>query len=252
MHKDKHEFALYTASLSLLVEKKEPGSSLTFTDESLVHRMMHVLRLRSNDTCIFFDRDMYIVATIQAFIGKKQAKIVIESIHPTVIFQPHITFLLPLLKREDYETALYTLTEVGVNNIQLIFTQKTGNKWSDERDYERAERIIIAAAEQSKNFAYPQLQAPVFLESALKKYDSVATKLFFDPQGKHFFDVMHIAHDHKPERVVLLVGPEGDLTTEEKTMVQAHKFIFCALTPTVLRAVQASALASGFIRSVLM
>jgi len=250
MHKDKHEFALYTASLSLLIQK-EPASSIILTDEILVHRMMHVLRLQSNDTCIFFDRKIYIIATIQAFVSKKQIQVTIQSIHPIVALHPQITFLLPLLKREDYEAALYALTEVGVNDIQLIFTHKTGNKWQ-ERDNDRAQRIIIAAVEQSKNFAYPQLHDPISLESALKKYDIAATKLFFDPQGKHFFDVMQMVHDHKPEHVLLLVGPEGDLTLEEKAVVQAHNFMFCALTPTVLRAVQATALASGFIRSLLV
>jgi RsmE family RNA methyltransferase len=166
-HKDKHEFALYKESLSLLIQKKGLGDSLVLSDETLFHRMMTVLRLRSNDQCILFDRDAYITATIDAFIGKKQVQFTIHSIHSAVVLQPHITFLLPMLKREDYESALYSLTEVGVNSIQLISTQKTGNKWSGERDRDRAQRIIIAAAEQSKNFALPQLHEPISLQEAL-------------------------------------------------------------------------------------
>ena len=247
-----HEFALYKEFLSLLVQKKKSGDGLAITDETLVHRMMHVLRLQSDDTCIFFDKDMYITAMIDAFVGKKQVHITIHSIHPTTILRPHITFLLPLLKREDYETALYTLAEVGVNDIQLVFTQKTGNKWSAERDNDRAQRIIIAAAEQSKNFAYPILHTPMSLQEALKKYNNCAGKLFFDPQGKPFFDIVQMLHAHRPHEIVLLVGPEGDLTSQEKEMVRAHNFNFCALTPTILRAVQATGLAAGFIRSLLV
>ena len=247
-----HEFALHQESLSLLVQKKNPGDSLVLVDEALVHRMMHVLRLQSNDTCIFFDRDMYITAIIDAFVGKKQVQITIRAIHSTIILRPHITFLLPLLKREDYEAALYTLTEVGVNDIQLVFTQKTGNKWSAERDKDRAHRIMIAAAEQSKNFAYPALHTPIALQEALKKYNNYAEKLFFDPQGKPFFDIMQKLHTHQPHEIMLLVGPEGDLTLEEKEMVRAHDFSFCALTPTILRAVQATGLAASFIRSLLV
>jgi 16S rRNA (uracil1498-N3)-methyltransferase len=247
-----HEFALYKESLSLLVQKKGPGDSFVITDEPLLHRMMNVLRLQSDDRCIFFDKDMYIVATITGFVGKKQVHITIHSIHLTTILHPHITFLLPVLKREDYEAALYMLTEVGVNSIQLIFTQKTGSKWSEERDKDRAQRIIIAAAEQSKNFAYPALHAPISLQEALKKYNSCENKLFFDPQGKPFFDIMQMLHAHQPHAIVLLVGPEGDLTLEEKETVRAHNFSFCALTPTILRAVQATGLAAGFIRSLLV
>src|SRR5579863_1388017 len=215
-----HEFALYKESLSLLVQKKGPGDSLVITDEPLLHRMMHVLRLQSDDRCILFDKDMYIVAILTDFVGKKQVHITIHSIHPTSILHPHITFLLPVLKREDYEAALYTLTEVGVNSIQLIFTHKTGSKWSEERDKDRAQRIIIAAAEQSKNFAYPTLHTPISLQAALKKYNNCENKLFFDPQGKSFFDIMQMLHVHQPHEIVLLVGPEGDLTSEEKETVR--------------------------------
>lgn len=251
-HKDKHEFALYKESLSLLIQKKGPGDSLILTDETLLHRMMTVLRLHSKDRCIFFDRDTYIIATVEAFVGKKQVHITIHSIHSTTTLRPYITFLLPMLKREDYEAALYTLTEVGVTNIQLVFTQKTANKWSGERDSDRAHRIMIAAAEQSKNFAYPQLRAPISLQEALKKYSNCASKIFFDPQGKSFFDVMQILHADHPDQIVLLVGPEGDLTSEEKEVVRVYNFVFCALTPTIMRAVQATGLAAGFIRSLLV
>lgn len=251
-HKDKHEFALYKESLSLLIQKKEVGDSLVVTDEILFHRMMTVLRLRSGDQCILFDKDTFIAATIDAFIGKKQVQITIDSIHSTVTLQPHITFLLPMLKREDYENALYSLVEVGVNSIQLISTQKTGNKWAGERDRDRAQRIIIAAAEQSKNFALPQLHEPISLQEALKKYSGSESKLFFDPQGESFFDIMQMMHSAQPGNILLLVGPEGDLTLEEKEIVRANRFMFCALTPTIMRAVQATGLAAGFVRSLLV
>ncbi len=247
---DKHEFALYKESLSLLVQHKTPGDSILFADEHLLHRMIHVLRLGKNDTCVFFDRNIYVSAAIDV-IGKKQIQVTLQSIHPTKELHPHITFLLPVLKREDYEAALYALTEVGVNTIQLVFTQKTGNKWAQERDGDRAHRIIISAAEQSKNFAYPELQSPIFLQEALKKYDNW-TKLFFDPQGTHLFDVMQTLRDTKPEHIALLVGPEGDLTVEEKRIVRENNFMFCSLTPTIVRAVQATTLAAGFVRSLLV
>ena len=253
-HKEKHEFALYIESLSLLVQKKGPGSVLVFSDEKLFHRMATVLRLCIDDSIVFFDREIFVKATITAFVSKKQIHVTIQSIQSTTVFHPEITFLLPVLKRDDLETALYALVEVGVNAIQLVFTRKTGNQWSGSRNSERIQRIIIAAAEQSKNFAYPQVKAPIPLEVALKDYSGAqyTKKLFFDPAGKKFFDVIQTLHGDKPERVVLFVGPEGDLSLEEKKMVQAHNFIFCALTPTIMRAAQAAALAAGFVRSLLV
>ncbi|HLW72566.1 MAG TPA: RsmE family RNA methyltransferase [Candidatus Babeliales bacterium] len=255
VHAEKHEFALHVESLSLLIQEKDPGDSLIFSDEKLFHRMMTVLRLRIGDTCIFFDQKIYITAVLRAFVGKKEVHVEIQIVQLTTVLHPKITFLLPVLKRDDYESALYALAETGVNTIQLVFTHKTENQWSGSRDSERARRILIAAAEQSKNFAYPTLKTPVFLQEALKEYDESGdktVKIFFDPMGSRFFDVAQTLYSKQPEHILLFVGPEGDLTIEEKKMVRTHNFIFCALTPTILRAVHAATLAAGSVRSLLV
>lgn len=240
---------MFAESLSVLMQGKKVHGSLVISDEKLVHRMMHVLRLNVEDRCVLFDRNIQVSVEITAFTGKKQISLTIYSIQETHVFKPTITFLLPLLKRDDYESALYGLTEVGVNTIQLVFTQKTAHRWSGNRDSERAERIVISAAEQSKNFAYPDVKDPISLKAALEKWGKADMKIFFDPEGKKLFDIMHEMHQSKAKDILLLVGPEGDLHLEEKKMIQDNDFLFCALTPTVMRAVQAAALGAGFIRS---
>jgi len=37
--------------------------------------------------------------------------------------------LLPLLKRDAFEQAVYGLVEAGVNDIQPVITEKTNCKW---------------------------------------------------------------------------------------------------------------------------
>ena len=124
IEKEKHEFALCVESLSLLIQGKSAGDVLIFTDEKLIHRIINVLRLKVEDTCILFDRHIQACAIIVG-AGKKQISVRISSMQPTSALEPAITFLLPVLKRDDYESALYALAEVGVNTIQLVFTQKT-------------------------------------------------------------------------------------------------------------------------------
>ena len=57
------------------------------------------------------------------------------------ILQPHITVLLPLLKRDDLDTVLYSLVEMGVNTIQLMITKKVQRKWGKEKEYDRLQRV---------------------------------------------------------------------------------------------------------------
>jgi RsmE family RNA methyltransferase len=246
---EKHEFALHVDALSSLVSGKSAHDAIHFSDEKLLHRMKYVLRLKPQDHCLLFDRHIYLSVVICAFVGKKQISVKIQELHKTVALQPTITFLLPVLKRDDYESALYALAELGINEIQLIFTHKTAHQWSGARDSERAEKILIAAAEQSKNFGYPQLSAPINLESALEKHGAADMKIFFDPAGKPLLEVATTLNSINSKKIILLVGPEGDLSVQEKELVKANEFIFCALTPTIVRAVQAVTLGAGFIRS---
>jgi 16S rRNA (uracil1498-N3)-methyltransferase len=249
VNKEKHEFALFVESLSSLIQRTIPGQEFIISDEKLFHRIMTVLRLRIDDSCVVFDQKIHALCTITALSGKKQIHMIMQSKQLTTALRPNITFLLPLLKRDDYEGALYSLAEIGVNTIQLVSTQKTHTSWSDERDGDRARRILIAAAEQSKNYAIPELKAPIALDKALQTMSNGLTKVFFDPLGERFFSVMSALYDNQPDHIVLLIGPEGDLSSEEKKIVKEKGFIFCALTPTIVRAVQAAALGAGLVRS---
>lgn len=111
---------------------------------------------------------------------------------------------------------------------------------------------MIAAAEQSKQYALPQVLPIIPLEMWLMKAQVPATiKLFFDPQGIPLRDAFALIEQQKIHRLIALAGPEGDLTYEEKLMVTDQGFVFCALTPTVLRAQQAVAIGLGALRSLL-
>ena len=48
-----------------------------------------------------------------------------------------------------------------------------------------------------------------------------------------------------------MIGPEADLSTEEKNLLLKEYFSFVKLTPTVLRAYQAAGIALGIFRSLL-
>ncbi len=275
---DTHSFALYIPSLSNLVKSNPHHKSLDITDADFLHRISSVLRLEAGEAVILFDQTMHCTATISEIIKKKLIRVTVHALIENTVCAPEITFLLPLLKRDALETALYALTEVGVNKIQLVLTSKSQKSWS-QKDQERANKINIAAAEQSKNFAFPVIQPPIPLEQALACINPKSQRIFFDPTGiplKDFLgpsictcgatqdvylrlhmvsDCEAIVSNHgRGERSVvftLAIGPEGDLTSAEKQLMQKNGFIFCVLTPTILRASQAAALSAGIIRSMI-
>jgi len=120
---EKHTFALYAADLKEIVHTKKVGDEYSITNHDLVHRMLNVLRLQIGEPLILFDSTQHIEAQIISF-AKKAVNIRLIAQKDNVMYKPSILFLLPLLKKDSFETALYSLTELGVTAIQLVTTQK--------------------------------------------------------------------------------------------------------------------------------
>jgi 16S rRNA U1498 N3-methylase RsmE len=89
------------------------------------------------------------------------------------------------------------------------------------------------------------------LEEVLKQVSLSTPFLFADPEGLPLFEVVQQVCARKPHEVIIMVGPEADLTSAEKTLLKEYKATFCGLTPTVLRAHQAVGLLAGVLRATL-
>jgi len=246
--KGTHQFAFFVSDLTSLLAKQKK-SELRISDEKLYHRVMRVVRLNVGETCILFDEKNNVHFEFHAAEGKKHIDGTVICTQKNKVLAPQITFLLPMIKREYFETALYSLVELGVNVVQPIITQKTKRKWKGQKEQDRLFQIMVAAAEQSKNFSIPELKNPIsFVECCKASVPETAAKLFFDSSGD---PVAAVLERSKDKELMLMVGPEGDLTEAEKELLQNSGFEFCSLTPTVLRSLQAAALSVGIFRSFL-
>jgi 16S rRNA (uracil1498-N3)-methyltransferase len=246
-----HEFAFFYPRLGIDIPECCVGTEMKLTDVDLFHRISRVVRLRPGQFFVLFDRTLHVRLELRAF-DARSVVVVVHERGTNLVLVPHITFALPLLKRDHFQDALYSLAELGANVVQPIVTQKTQRAWGGEHEYERVNNIMIAAAEQSKHFSFPELKNTqdftVWCHEC-SKTDSV--KIFFDTEGESVAVVVEHLRQRTISNLVLVVGPEGDLTDQEKKLLRENGFTFCALTPTVLRANQAVAVAMGIIRSCL-
>lgn len=247
----RHEFAFYTPELSAAVRAAKNGleKNVTIADEHLWHRLKHVVRAQPGTLLCIFDHHQAYTAEFHAYGQKNKLQFVhIKAIKKPVL-TPTIIVMLPLLKREALSDALYTCVELGANHIQMVTTEKSQHAWSVERDNQRCEKIMIAAAEQAKQFTVPTLSNPAPLVDALAHLPTNAFRVHCDPAGTALWDILHQIENQKPSAIVLSFGPEGDLTDRERALLYQHQFVACALTPTVLRATQALVVALGAVRS---
>ncbi len=241
MRKEKHQFAIYYKDLPAVAV----GKKLSILDEEIVRRVLSVLRLSAKDSCVFFS-DSVVVTCLLTDIKKRNFDCVVQVVEPVRAVEPSVTLLLPLLKREALESAIYSATAMGVNVIQLVMTEKSLT-WGGAKEMNRLYRVAISAAEQSKQYAVPNIKIPKKLEMLLQESLSFSCKLHADVEGNSLINLsasFAIAKDF-----LLSVGPEGDLTKEERVSMQSAGFTFCRLTPTVLKAEEAARLLIGIVRS---
>ena len=239
----KHEFALFYEPLS----QTKPSEIIQLDDPDLVHRITHVLRLSAYDSLVLFNQHINAFCTLQK-IHKKGVELSYETSQQNNVYVPEITLLIPLLKREALEESLYSAVALGATCIQLITTEKS-TTWQGQKEYDRLQRIMIAAAQQSKNYAFPKLITPCPLEQALTLYQAIPYKICADLQGKRCATLLETYQS--PQPLVLLFGPEGDFTQTEQATINQSGFCGVKLTPTVLRSEHALMVLLGIVRSML-
>ena len=243
--RDKHEFAIFTHEVDRLIKVNQ---TYALAEKDLVHRLGAIIRVDVGDSLVLFNTTDHVTCEVVA-VTKKEVMVKLGDRTSNKGVAPHIIWCLPVLEREGLEEALAVLTAMGATEIYPIITEKSRQQWGNEKDHERAQRIMIAAGEQSKQFVLPRLHATQRLPQALANLHG--TKIFFDALGGDAYEMITQCKASNAAPFIFLIGPEGDLTAAEKKMVAEDGFVACCLTPTILRAYHAVTVGMGLVRSLL-
>lgn len=229
-----HEFAIFYKNFS-------ESNQFISGDSDFIHRIIHVLRMKSGDTVIIFNQQHHGYITLEELSAKKVTGR-LNNFQKNTLYAPDITLFLPVLKKEALSEAIYGAVECGVSKIQLVTTEKVQRAWQGKKECERLERVVIAAAEQAKCFSFPDIKEPISLSAAIASLQSEHI-LCADPEG---ISLKELSINGS---CALFLGPEGGLTEKERNDLKAAQATFFKLTPTILRARQAAVLSVGFLRS---
>ncbi len=239
----KHQFALYARQLDI------HDNIVSITDSDLVQRAGKILRLNIGDDLTLFDGKQAVDVTLTVIDKKSIRGTIVRSLTVTPL-KPAIQCIVPLLKRDALEEVVYAAAELGANAVQLVTTERTQRIWGGQKEFDRLQSIMIAACEQSKQFAVPHLQSPISLKQAADEIKGSA--IFFDVCGHPAYGVVSSLRDYEEDTLYMIIGPEADLSPAEKEFISEKVTVFCALTPTVLRAKQAFVVGLGILRSMVI
>jgi len=110
-----------------------------------------------------------------------------------------------------FEWFLEKATEIGIDEITPILCQRSERKVVKPA---RLEKIILAAAKQSKNTILPQLHPMIKLGDFFKKEVIGSPQKFIAHCEKD--NEIHLMEKYRADQdVVILIGPEGDFSPAE-------------------------------------
>lgn len=208
---------------------------LTLTGDEAQH-CGRVMRKQPGDTIEIFDGAGRVAVCEITLVSKQevQAKIVSET--RVEAFQSAIHLLPALIKAEPFEWLLEKAVELGAASVRPVITERTVihlDAAQVEKKLAKWRRHMIESAKQCHTPFVPELQAPVSFAAGLKFQAEFKLIPALSEQTRTLKQALP---ESKPSSVAVLIGPEGDFTSEEEAQAFAAGFVPVTLGPLVLRA----------------
>lgn len=179
------------------------------------HHLARVLRVEAGQELTLFDGQGTRAECIVDAVTKKEVTVRItrrETVPPPVV---EITLIQAVCKPDRFEMILQKATELGVRRIQPVITQNASLPAGKiEKMVERGTAIIRNAAQQCGAAWLPEL-LPLQKFSAISLNADAAFIGSLHPNAKPFRKAFRSLDKSKIKTAALLIGPEGDFTTEE-------------------------------------
>ena len=198
-------------------------------DAGQANYLGNVLRLKESAELLLFDgRSGEWLARI-AEAGKKRMalSVVSQTREPEAI--PDVWLAFAPVKRAQTDWLVEKATELGAARLIPLMTQRTV---AERVRLERLQAIAIEAAEQCGRTLLPDISEPLPLAHLLQHRDPARTLYFADEDGGE-----PAGHAFAPGPAVILTGPEGGFTNDEREAVRAApNCVAISLGPRILRA----------------
>ena len=219
-------------------------------------QMEEVLRLRPGDSIIVLDNSGWQYEVEIADLDEARATGTVKG-KSLVTTEPQtkITVFQGLLKGERFEYVLQKGTELGVVGFVPVVCERcvvgqireaSSGKW------QRWQRIVVEAAEQSERGKLPTLRPAVMFQQACENVRGFSVLAWEREQAVGLRNTLRhrlqqAPKGKKPGRLFslnLFVGPEGGFTPEEVQRARGYGIVPVSLGPRILRADTAAIVAT--------
>lgn len=211
---------------------------VTITGE-LFHHMAHVLRLKSGARIGLADASGREYTGRISRVAEESISVILEETRETPATEcgPGITLFQGIPKGDKLELILQKCTELGVARIVPFPAARSIARVPAGRlkeKLERWQRIVREATRQSNRTSVPDITFAGSLAEALALADDPVKFILWEEEQAGTLKRV-LAELPLPERIAVIVGPEGGLTAEEVASAAKCGFIPVSLGKRIVR-----------------
>ncbi|BFM39205.1 16S rRNA (uracil(1498)-N(3))-methyltransferase [Synechocystis sp. LKSZ1] len=202
------------------------------------HYVQRVLRLRHGDHVLLMDGQG------STWLGQLTPDHVqlLQTVEAGSELTCAVTLWVALPKGNGFEEIIRPCTELGVQVLQPLLTERTLPRPSPHKR-ERWQRIATEAAEQAERQWVPRILDPCSLDQALATLSPTLVPRYLCVTRRACLPFFQALPTPPPAQVVIATGPEGGWTETEITHLLAANFQPVSLGPSILRAITAPTVA---------
>ena len=179
------------------------------------HYVVNVMRLKRGSNINFFNKNGEWLSEI-VFLDRDRVEVKFLNKLKEPTKNSNIELAICLVKKSPMDTILQKATELGVSKIIPIVSERTEVK---ELNFERANRIVVEATEQSNQLIPPQISEITKLKDFLKDLSDSSKLLFADVNSK---DKLKAEALKEAKTLSVLIGPEGDFSPSERELILSN------------------------------
>jgi len=217
-------------------------------DEDTSKHIVQVLRMKKEERINLTDGKGNLLTAGIIDDHKKHCTVEIIDSRLTIHDSRKITIAISLLKNSSrFEWFLEKATEIGIHEIVPLICKRTEKQKFRE---DRLQNILVSAMLQSQQCWLPVLHKPIDYELIFRQEDVNQTSQKFiahciEEERRNLADLVNETLSSQ----LILIGPEGDFTSEEVQLAIQSHFDAVSLGETRLRAETAGIVAATILKN---
>ena len=231
--------------LTVIAEKEnidENNGKILIKDKSDCNHIQNVYRLNVGHELRIIDGEYeYFTEIIQ--ISKKEVSVkILEKKEDSYSLNVNIDVAMGILKNDKMNLAIQKLTEIGVNKISPLKTERVVVKINEKK--EKWDVVVREALKQCRGIKFTEI-TPVkkLAEIDYSKYDKIIFAYENSDESKSLSEII----EKEDKNILYIIGPEGGITQEEVDFLKNNKAIEISLGKRILRAETAAIVVCGII-----